>query len=268
MNPLVVKDYDGVKQAMLESLGDTPDGADKRWCTLSRQRGETHRALYRRVHTTGFRRMHGLETKEECCQKMILSKFLTLLSPECYSSVVAKRPRNGQEAASYAQEFAEDTSFARSLQPRPTGGHHNSQNFFSKREAGNNGLGSAQCNSGSSVGGAGSSQGGGGNSKASSNGGGSRRFSPTRKQDNSSTKPSRQERQGQKERKPITCYGCGEVGHIRPNCPNKVRRVKSPEGDHVMEIDGWLAGSVVQGLRVDTGADRTIVSAECIPEVA
>ena len=67
VNPLVVKDYEGVKQAMLESLGDTPDGADKRWCTLSRHRGESHRALYRRVHNTGFRRMHGLETKEECC---------------------------------------------------------------------------------------------------------------------------------------------------------------------------------------------------------
>ena len=143
VNPLVVKDYEGVKQAMLESLGDTLDGADKRWCTLSRHRGESHRALYRRVHNTGFRRMHGLETKEECCQRMILSKFLTLLSPECYGSVVAKRPKNGQEAARYAQEFEEDTSFARSLQPRPSGGHHNSQNYFSKRETGSNGLGSA-----------------------------------------------------------------------------------------------------------------------------
>ena len=47
VNPLVVKDYEGVKQVMLESLGDTPDGADKRWCTLSRHRGESHRALYR-----------------------------------------------------------------------------------------------------------------------------------------------------------------------------------------------------------------------------
>ena len=199
---------------------------------------------------------------------MSLSKFLTLLSPECYGSVVAKRPKNGQEAARYAQEFEEDTSFARSLQPRPSGGHHNSQNYFSKRETGSNGLGSAQGNGGGAVGGSGSSQSGGGNSKTSSNGGGSRSFSPNRKQDSSSPKSSRQERQGQRERKPITCYGCGEVGHIRPNCPNKVRRVKSPESDSVMEVDGWLAGSAVQGLRVDTGADRTIVSADCVPESA
>ena len=269
VNPLVVKDYEAVKQAMLESLGDTPDGADKKWCTLSRYRGESHRALYRRVHTTGFRRMHGLETKEQCCQRMILSKFLTLLSPECYSSVVARRPKNGQEAAAYAQEFEDDTSFARSLQPRPSGGHHNSQNFYSKHETGGNGLGGAQGNGGGAVGGSGSSShNAGGNSKANSNGGGSRGVSPSRKQESGSPRSSRQERQGQKEKKPITCYGCGELGHIRPNCPNRVRRVKTPESNRVMEVEGWIAGSVVQGLRVDTGADRTIVSAEVVPENA
>ena len=119
---------------MLQSLGDTPDGADKRWCTMTRQRGETHRALYRRVHNTGFRRMHGLETKEECCQRMILSKFLTLLSSECYGSVVAKRPKNGREAAMFAQEFEEELSFARSLLPRSAGGHQH-QKFYTRRES-------------------------------------------------------------------------------------------------------------------------------------
>ena len=137
VNPLVIKDYDAVKNAMLQSLGDTPDGADKRWCTMTRQKGENHRTLYRRVHNTGFRRMHGLETKEECCQKMILSKFLTLLSADCYGSVVAKRPKNGQEAARYAQEFEEDQNFARSLQPRAAGGHHQ-QKYYSKREPSSN----------------------------------------------------------------------------------------------------------------------------------
>ena len=251
VNSLVIKDYEAVKTAMLQSLGDTPDGADKRWCTMTRQRGETHRALYRRVHNTGFRRMY-LETKEECCQKMILSKFLTLLSSECYGSVVAKRPKNGQEAARYAQEFEEDMSFARSLQPRSAGGHQH-QKYYSKREP--------SSNEGGTVGGSGSSQSGAASSKANPSSGGSGSSSPNRKQ----------ERQGQKERKPITCYGCGEQGHIRPNCPNKIRRVQSPEcdsGSSMEAVDGWLAGSAVTGLRIDTGADRTIVSADFVPESA
>ena len=140
VNPLVIKDYDSLKQAMLEALGVTPDGADKRWCHLTRQKGESHRALYRRVHMTGFRRMHGLDSKEQCCQRMILSKFLTLLSPDCYSSVVAKRPKDGQEAAAFAQEFEDSSSFARSLQSRSTG-HYYRREHHSGGNGNNGGTG-------------------------------------------------------------------------------------------------------------------------------
>ena len=257
VNPTILKDYDQVKQAMLESLGDTPDGADKRWCTLSRQRDEDHRALYLRVHSTGFRRMHGLETKEGLCQRMILSKFLSLLSPECYSSVVAKRPRNGQEAARYVQEFEEETSFARTLQFRPNGSQYQ-QNPSFKREQGGSHNGGSSSNGSSS----GTND---GNTSGSSS-------SPPKNQGTSNYQAGggqggRQDKL--RERKPITCYGCGEVGHIRPNCPNKVRRVKpEKKKSMVMTVDGYLAGKAVKGLRLDTGADRTVVKKEFVPEDA
>ena len=67
-------------------------------------------------------------------------------------------------------------------------------------------------------------------------------------------------------KKVITCYGCGEPGHIRPNCPNRIRRVRSSVSENQMEVDGWLAGKAVKGLRVDTGADRSVVSPEFVPE--
>ena len=118
-------DYDHVKKEFLESLGDTPEGADKRWVTLNRQEGENPRALFRRIHNTGYRRMDGLTSKEERCNKMIMSKFLTLLSPDCYSSVICKRPKNGQEAARFAQEFEDDVLFAQSL-PSRSGSYYNS----------------------------------------------------------------------------------------------------------------------------------------------
>ena len=41
------------------------------------------------------------------------------------------------------------------------------------------------------------------------------------------------------------CFGCGEPGHIRPKCPNKVRRVNPREGMAEMLVDGALAGSLV-----------------------
>ena len=73
------------------------------------------------------------------------------------------------------------------------------------------------------------------------------------------------ERQG---KRPVTCYGCGELGHIRPNCPNKVRQVSSPDSVSKIEVDGWLAGVAVKGLKVDTGADRSVISSEYVPKEA
>ena len=32
--------------------------------------------------------------------------------------------------------------------------------------------------------------------------------------------------------KSIVCHSCGEPGHIRPNCPNCMKRVSSPTLDH------------------------------------
>ena len=236
-------DYEFVKSELLESLGDTPDGADKRWVTLHRQRGESSRALFRRVHSTGYRRMEGLSSKEECCNRMILSKFLTLLGPECYSSVVAKRPRNGNEAAKFAQEYEEEVQFVRSMQPKSSGGYYKQDYYNSNPGSGSKAAGSAS--------GPGSSSGSGPpkNSNVANNGNSGQ---------NKGEKP-------QYEKKVPTCYGCGVVGHIRPNCPNKVRRVPSPKPSNFMSVQGSIAGVIVDNLRVDPGADRSVVRQEFIP---
>ena len=66
----------------------------------------------------------------------------------------------------------------------------------------------------------------------------------------------------------MTCFGCGEPGHIRPNCPNRVRQVRSPGKKSVMLIDGSLAGQFVKNLRIDTGAECTVVHQDYVPEAA
>ena len=81
-------------------------------------------------------------------------------------------------------------------------------------------------------------------------------------------RPSRSDRQGQGGRKPVTCYGCGELGHIKPNCPNRVRRVRSPGHSSRMLVDGCLAGQIAKNLRIDTGAEKTVVRQDYVPEVA
>ena len=259
----VLGDYEVVKETLLESLGDTPACADKRWWTLSRQSGEAAGAFYLRVRSTGMRRMHGLDSKQEICDKMILSRFLSLLPAECYTSVVAKRPRNGQEAARFVQEYEEDRTFSRRNQFKPNGGHSQQDSYY-KREPSGGGAGGNQVGSSSSGSNASGNTGSSGSNSV-------RGASPPKTQGTGNSqaggvKGGKQDKW--RDRKPVTCYGCGEVGHIRPNCPNKVRRVRSPEHSCVMSVDGWLAGTRVTGLRVDTGADRTIVRKEFVPEVA
>ena len=267
-NEETLGDYDAVKDTMLQSLGDTPEEADRSWWTLRRRSSESIGSFYLRMRSTGSRRFHGLETKEEVIEKVLLSRFLYLLSPECYDSLSAKNPKTGQEASKLVQEYEGRGKFSRRhLSGRSHGSHHYQQNSYSKREQGGSGVGSIHGSSSSTNGSSSSSNGSSGHSSGSSP-------SPSMNQGTSSSqagggKGGRQEKQNQRERKPVTCYGCGEVGHIRPNCPNKVRRVKPEKKEGVVRtVDGFLAGKEVKGLRLDTGADRTLVRQDLIPEDA
>ena len=209
--------------------------------------GEEPGSFYLRVRAIGLRRLHGLASKEEITEKIILSRFLSLLPADCYSSVVTKQPQTGLEAARLVQEYEETRAFSRRRQPWKQESNHHSQQSFYRREQGG---------SGSTSGAGGVSSPKEGITDQNSNAG-----APQSK----GGKYVKTERQG---RKPITCYGCGEVGHIRPNCPNKVRRVSSPDSESKMEVDGWLAGAAVKGLKVDMGADRSVISAEYVPKNA
>ena len=109
----MLDDYAAVKEAMLETLGDTPTNADRRWWTLSHRSGEEIGAFYLRVHTTGMRRIHGLKIREEISKMMILFRFLSSLPPDCYNCVIAKQPKTGLEASRYVHEFEESCIFSK-----------------------------------------------------------------------------------------------------------------------------------------------------------
>ena len=69
---LLPDDFEAVKATLLESLGDTPASADRKWWSLSRQSGEEPGSFYLRVRALGLRRLHGLVSKNEITEKMIL----------------------------------------------------------------------------------------------------------------------------------------------------------------------------------------------------
>ena len=101
--------------------------------------GEEPGSFYLRVRAIGLRRLHGLASKEEITEKIILSRFLSLLPADCYSSVVTKQPQTGLEAARLVQEYEETRAFSRRRQPWKQESNHHSQQSFYRREQGGSG---------------------------------------------------------------------------------------------------------------------------------
>ena len=205
VDPEKLEDYEAVKATMLESLGDTPADADRLWWTIRRQHGETMGSFYLRLRSTATRRFYGVETRDEVVEKVLLSRFLYLLSPECYDKVMAHRPKTAYEASQLAHEFEGTHNFSkRYLSGRSDGNHSYQPTYHSKREQGVSSSGVASTNGSSS------------GSKASV-GSSSDNLPQNQGASNNQAgggKGSRQEKYVKKERKPITCYGCGEAGPI------------------------------------------------------
>ena len=240
-------DFDLVKETMLRALGDTPEEADRRWWTLRRKKGESSGAFYLRMRSTAHRRFFGIETREGMFNKVLLSRFLALLPSDCYNCISAKHPKTAEEAAEMVADFEGRETFSRTYLTGDSAGSHQKhynkcEQVYANKLQGEN-TGSKPVSN---------------NSSSNQNVG----------QNFQGEKGVKLEKVEKKERKPIVCFGCGEPGHIRPNCPHRIRRIRSPENSGRMSVDGLIAGEKVSGMRVDTGADRTIVRKDLVPEAA
>ena len=271
-------DYDSVKAVLLEALGDTTACADRRWWTLARQPGEEPAQFYLRVRATGLRMLSDCTSRDAVVEQVILSRFLSLLPSDGYSSVVSKHPKNGLEAARFLQEFEETRTFSR----RRQGWRQDHHSHSGRREPSSSSGGGSSSSQGSVS--PGSSNSGSSAGIASCDGpsrnvvsdpgshgaasGGNNFCENAPQQDvvyGGVQNPDGHCYQERRNRKPIVCHGCGEPGHIRPNCPNVIRRVRELGGvDLGKTVEALLDGRPVRAL-VDTGAGRTMVHKDFVP---
>ena len=237
--------YDSVKSVLLKALGDTPAHADRNWWNLARLSGETPADFYLRIRNTGLRRFCELPSREAVIEHVILSRFLSLLHADSYSAVMSQRPKTGLEAAELLQDFEDTRAHSRKRQSWK----HSQSGRREQTSSSNNGSPSSRENSPPV---------GDGSSKTNVVGSENpRSFGGDR--------PSR---------KPIICHGCGEPGHIRPQCPNRervwnvncVRSTGNPVSNSNLLVDGFLNGRSVPGMRIDSGADESVVRKDFISE--
>ena len=249
-------DYEAVKLVLLESLGDTPTSADRKWWSLCRQAGEDACSFYLRIRAIGIRRLQGLSSKEEILEKLVLSRFMSLLSSDSYSCAMTRQPKDGLEAARIVQELEETRAYSRQRSSWRQDHNHHSQS--SRREPYHSGSpNSGGTGSGNSSGGTGSGSPSSGAGVEEVTGGCPSAEAPA----SSSYKSGTRDRQN---RKPIICHCCGEPGHIRPNCPNIVSSVRVPGEGLGMTVDALLVGRPVKAV-VDTGCRRTLVHSDYVP---
>ena len=248
-------DYDAVKRVLLKALGDTPAHADRRWWSLARLPGEEPAQFYLRIRNTGLRRLSDFPTRDAVVDQTILSRFLSLLPADSYTAVTSQHPKTGLEAAGLLQEFEETKAYSWKRQGWRHS-HHSGRREPSWGSSGNGGGRTNSSNDSNSGSGVKEVTGSDNSSPPSASGAGSPRGGGDRMS-----------------KKPIICHGCGEPGHIRPQCPMRVRSVRSldsesPAKGDKMFVSGWIGGSPVEKLKIDTGADRSLVRKDLVPPTA
>ena len=240
-----LEDYDVIKATVLDALGDTPEHADRDWWSLHRKSGEDACAFYLRIRACGILRLQGLMSKDEILEKLVLSRFLSLLPADSYAHAADRSPKDGLAAAKIVQQLEQRRAYTKEMQGWR---HHQS---FRRREPSRNSYNGDGTGSSNFFSGADASEGSSDNSDlgAPASGGFERNG-------------------GRGSRRPVTCHGCGEPGHIRPDCPNRIRSIRAPGSSPGIVVTGLIAGVPVKGLQIDTGAGRTVIDAKHIPRSA
>ena len=274
VNPDHYRDYDNLKGVMLRALRDTPEQADRNWWSLSRKAGETLNAFQIRMRTVANRRFDGYESREALFEKVLLSRFLYLLPAEQYNLVTMRDPQTTELAASILDDSESRAEFANK---HLVGGvkYGQSSNSYYKKDGGYKGS-------------QGYNKGGGSYQSNVANPSGTHSVEPKAQEPvvngkvavsssaptnaantnvSSNNKPVR--------KNPIICYSCHEPGHIKPNCPNRIRRLSPCEEDSEEDdsaepnwVDGWIGQQQITGMRYDSGCDRTVVDKQLVPAEA
>ena len=98
-------DYDVVKTVLLDAFGDTVDLARQQWWTMRKETEESFQACMIHFEEKFRRGMEGCTTILDLVSILSMTKFLSILTPECCTYVLGRNPKDGIAAAHLAEEF-------------------------------------------------------------------------------------------------------------------------------------------------------------------
>ena len=273
ITPDILNDYDAVRHILLQAMGDTAEQAARKWWEIQKRPDESFHSFYQRISILNNKRLEHLgDSKKDILNYITLSRFLESLPTFCYNYVVSRKPVTGRDAATLATEFFQSQSKYRQSRPYTTFSLGTKSNFGSScdPEYGQ----SNQC----------------GEHTPSVNGRDPKGVTKTdastvpttfpsdftavsNNYPGSSRVPYHSGMNHYNRSHSIVRHGCGEPGHIRPNCPNKqIKRVKSPTRlcDDLSKckkafINGTINSIPCTKLLVDSGCEITCISSLLVP---
>ena len=288
LDPGIYRDYDMVKEQLLKDMRDTPEQADRRWWSLAKKNNESFSAFLVRMRSTATRRFEGCLTREELLEKVILSRFLFSLPAEHYNAVTLREPKTAVQAAGILDDMVSRSEFART---HLGGGERQQNHSYMRRDHRYHGYRSGRSSptenkpQGNNIRQSGTSN---GEPKPQEPVGGkvvSNQSHPSGNSQSGNNQSGSSQSSGSRQGKPrqIICYSCREPGHIKPNCPYRVRRLSPKEMDSggsdedddeeadIAEpncVDGCIGDKLIVGMRYDSGCDRTVVAKHLVPQEA
>ena len=239
----VKNDYEAIKTILLDSFGDTVLQARKDWWTFRKLQGESPEELVIRIEGKIKRGLDGCDSIMDATAMITLSRFLSILPSDVSPFVLGRNPKSAMEAAHMASEFqalhswkAKPTYSSR-YDCRDENPSYRSDRSEGRKDASSSASGTAR-------------------------GGGQNR----QQQGFSERNKTRTESYSNNSERPITCYGCGEKGHKRPDCPKRVRRVRSPQPKHAFMVQGKIGEIECKKMVLDSGSDTTIINYKLITD--
>ncbi|KAL2076474.1 hypothetical protein ACEWY4_027938 [Coilia grayii] len=192
------RDYAKLKQAILTKYEIDPEAYRHRFRAMTVQEGETAWELQSRLSDLYSKWMcPSTKTKEQIGDTIILEQFLRMLNPELKVWVMERNPQTSKQAAELAEAFIAARRHRRGyqlgLQEQPNRRPQGAQRETERRPQ-------------------------------SKSAGGGREFRPsniphTKSSPHTERSPHPKPSQPSMPKPRVICHGCGQPGHIKPECP-------------------------------------------------
>lgn len=249
MNSDDTRDYVKVKKAILRKFEIRPETYRQRFRSKTIQEGETARELRDRLKDLLEKWLEPeTKTKDQVCDQIILEQFLGMLNHDLQVWVKEHTPRSSAEAADLVETFVAARPSKRGYQLGPFDGGKR-PSYSTQQEP-------LKTPTSKSV------------------GGGGRVFRPAYSPNSSSLTEQPVSAPPASTSKVPICHGCGQSGHIKPNCPlktvnNRLCYLPGPNNHPVtthadVTVSVRLGGKTVQAL-VDSGSSQSFVLKSCLP---